>query len=233
MKRGPVIRAAALAFVVVLIVAMFVGCAKYDGDKATFCRRLPEAPSFQSLLVKASTGSNQAAAQTMRDAARDFRALEQSAPRSIRSDVAHLGDSAERIGRQLADPRSQVQDHTIYASDGRVVRVPDGRTVSDIRTGAFYREFSAHPGTASAAVAMLTYAQKDCGIENLGSTLGLNGYGPVEGYSPFEGGNGNGFGTLPSQPGGPGGPVVIPPEQTAPPSTPPTSVPTTSTTLTR
>jgi hypothetical protein len=237
-KRGPIIRAAALVFVIILIVAMFVGCAKYDGDKATFCRRLPEAPSFQSLLFKTSTGSSRAAAQTMRDAARDFRALEQSAPRSIRAKVAALGDSAERIGRQLADPRSQDGGVTVYGEGGRVVRIPQERPMSSIRTEAFYREFSAHPGTANAAIAMLTYAQKDCGIENLDSTLGLNGYGPIDTYTPYGGTiDGGGFGSSTSQPGGSGGPaLVIPPAETAPsPTTSPpletSSVPASTTTV--
>jgi hypothetical protein len=223
-----------LAFVVILIVAMFVGCAKYDGDKAAFCRLLPQAPSFQSLLVKTSAGSDQSASQTMRDAARDFRSLEQSAPRSIRAKVAALGDSAERIGRQLADPSSQDLGYTFYDDGGRVTRIPQERPVSARRTEAFYREFTAHPGTANAAIEMLTYAQKDCGIEHLDSTLGLNGYGPIGGYSP-EGGNGNTFGTLPSPPDGRGGAVtvippaesVVPPASGAPEPTTAAPVPTT------
>ena len=122
MRRGPVIRAAAPAFVAILIVAMFVGYAKYDGDKAEFCRLLPEAPSFKSLMLTTSTGTDKDAAQTMRDT----------------------------------------------------------------------------------AIAMLSYAQKDCGIENLDTTLGLNGYGPIDDYSPFGTGfnGGGGFGPPGSQPEG-------------------------------
>ena len=223
MKRGPVIRAAALAFVVILIVAMFVGCAKYDGDKAAFCRQLPKAPSFQALLITTSTGTSQDAAEKMRGAARDFRSLEQSAPRSIRAKVAALGDSAERIGRRLADPPSQDNVLTMYGDGQQVAPVPTERPISASRTGVFYNEFSAHPGTASAAIAMLTYAQDDCGIKDLNTTLGLNGYGSPVVDLPGLGGYD------PGPTGGYGGSVTIPAPQ--PSTVPPASTAVTSSTV--
>ena len=149
--------------------------------------------------------------------------------------MAALGDSAERIGRRLGDPSSGDGSFRVYGDGGQVVNVPGERPDASRRMGVFYNEFSAHPGTASAAYSMLTYARQDCGIENLDATLGLSGYGPIENYSPYgtEVDRGGGFGPPRSQPEVPGGTVtVIPPAQTAP-AVPPTSAPVTSTTTPR
>lgn len=230
MKRGPIIRAAALAFVVILVVALFVGCAKYDGDQAEFCQLLPKAPSFQSLALATTTGTTQDAAQKMRDAARDFRSLEQSAPRSIRAKVAALGDSAERIARRFTNPSLQDSYAAGYGYDNNGNYLPEKRSKSAVRMGVFYSEFSAHPGTTNAAIELLVYAQKDCGIENLGSTLGLNGYGVYDGPSPY--GSDDSGGNLPAPTpsvGSQGGVKVIPPA-TSPLPPPASSIPETSTT---
>ena len=231
MKRGPVIRAAALVFVVLLIGAMFLGCAKFDGDQAEFCRLLPKAPSFQSLMLTASIGTDKHASQTMSDAARDFRSLEQSAPRSIRAKVAALGDSAERISRRLADPSSQDSYGVAFQYDAAGTHVPMQTRVAADRTGVFYSEFSAHPGTAAAAYSLLAYAQVDCGIKDLDSTLGLNGYGSYDSYSPYgtviDGGNKPA--PTPSD-GSQNGVTVIPPASTAPPGSSIPALPTTTST---
>lgn len=192
MNRTPVIRVAALAFVVLLVVAMFVGCAKFDGDKAEFCRLLPKAPSFQSLALKASSGSVSDASQSMKGAAAEFRSLEQSAPRSIRSEVAALGDSAERIARRLDDLKSNNPPSAV--SEYHLSSVVPGVSAPDGRIGIFYDEFTAHPGTARAAAQLLSYAQNDCGLDNLDSSLGLYGYNTYPGgetgggTGPFGGG---------------------------------------------
>ena len=114
-----------LVVVALLLVAMLVGCAPHNGDRATFCRRLAQAPSFASLSEVVNQGSDAEAAAKMRKGAATFRSLERVAPRSIRKDVAALGDSAERIARHLASGSDSERSAVTYvASDGRVIALP-------------------------------------------------------------------------------------------------------------
>lgn len=175
---------AAIAFVVLLLVAMAVGCAKYDGDKAAFCTQLDDVPSFMTLAGRVSGGTDAEAAAQMRAAAAQFRELERVAPRSIRHTVAALGDAAERIESAIVNPRQSRQVVTVQAGDGSIAQIPIRTTPSQVRLDAFYQEMQNHHGTVSAVYSMTAYAEKDCEITDHQLDLGLFGYGPESTMDP-------------------------------------------------
>jgi hypothetical protein len=189
------VQIAAIAFAVLLIVAMAVGCAKYDGDQAAFCAQLDDVPSFMQLSAKVSTGSATQAAATMKGAAGEFRTLERLAPRSIRATVAALGDAAERIEANLASESGGAEYVTLQNDDGSTTRIPITTSPSQARLGVFYDEMQNHHGTVSAVYALMTYGRDTCGITEGALDLGMFGYGPSAGF-------------------GDGGPVTVPGLQT-------------------
>ncbi len=177
-----------LVVVAVLLVAMLVSCAAHNGDRATFCRRLAQAPSFASLSEVVNQGSDAEAAAKMREGAATFRSLERVAPRSIREDVAALGDSAERIARHLASGADSERTAVTYvASDGRLVALPSFGSVSQARIGIFYDEMQHHHGTPSAMIALSTYARNECGLAGRRIDLGIDGYGSPSELGPDRG----------------------------------------------
>jgi len=189
-RRTRGVQIAAIAFVVLLLVAMAVGCAKYDGDQAAFCRQLDDVPSFMELAGKVSGGTDDQAAATMRSAADEFRALERVAPRSIRHTVAALGDAAERIESDLGEG-SRGDRYVVVANDqGGTLRIPVETSLSQERLSAFYDEMQNHHGTVSAVYTLMSYARNDCGISDHELDLGMFGYGPSEGIGRDVGGSG-------------------------------------------
>jgi hypothetical protein len=194
----------------VVVSGALVGCAPYNGDQAEFCRQLPKAPSFESLLGKTSEASSTAdAVATLDAAAQDFRSLEQSAPRSIRYTVTKLGDTAERLSDRIErGDGGHAYATSFQTPSGEVVTIPAETTDRARRTEIIYQEFRNHPSVARSAVDLLTYAHDECGITSQGGFLGLNGYGAYLGdQSPFgsgiDGGPGApGFESDGNQPGG-------------------------------
>lgn len=178
-RRSWLVRIAAIVFVVLLLISMAVGCAKYDGDQAAFCAELDEVPSFMELSARAGTGTDAEAAATMDDAADQFRGLERLAPRSIRHTVAALGDAAQRIGAKLADGSQTTQYLTIYEDDGSFTEIPLTTSQGQARIGIFYEEMQNHSGTVSAVYSLMNYARDDCGITDEDLDLGMFGYGPA------------------------------------------------------
>lgn len=160
--------------------ALFVGCARYDGDREAFCAQLGDTPSFMELSAKANSGSRLHAAQTMEDAASEFRALERSAPRSIRHTVAALGDSAERIARELGPERAAPRSVTVVEQDGTIRHIPIEVSESQERLGVFYNELQNHHGTAKAIYSLMTYARTGCGITDRTLDLGMVGLGSFQ-----------------------------------------------------
>ena len=172
------------------------GCAKFNGDKAAFCAQLPSAPSFTTLAGTVITASPAKAAASLDAAAVQYRLLERTAPRSIRTDVSALGDSAERIAAELRSP-----DHRRgYRSRHNARRALEQQlasttTVPGVAPGAlpstggvpynpdygpfnaeyqiFVAEFSNHPGTVRAASSLTNYAVKDCGIASMSDPLAM------------------------------------------------------------
>lgn len=174
-RRTLLVRVAVIAFVALLLAAMLVGCAKYDGDRAAFCAQLPKVPSFAQLSVEANSGTRDQAAASMRRGAAQFRALERIAPRTVRHTVASLGDSAERIAARLERPvRTEFVE--IGNADGSITKVPVASSESQSRIGVFYDEMQAHRGTVSAVYSLMKYARDDCGITDSRLDLGLFGF---------------------------------------------------------
>ena len=182
-------RIAAIVFVVLLLISMAVGCAKYDGDQAAFCAELDEVPSFMELSALAGTGTDAEAAATMDDAAEQFRGLERLAPRSIRHTVAALGDAVQRIGAKLADGSQTTRYLTIYEDDGSFSEIPLTTSQGQARIGVFYDEMQNHSGTVSAVYSLMTYAKDDCGITDHDLDLGMFGYGPTGSFDDTWGGS--------------------------------------------
>ncbi len=180
---------AAIAFVVILIVAMAVGCAKYDGDQVAFCDQLDDVPSFMQLAAQVNSGTDEQAAATMQAAAEEFRSLERVAPRSIRAKVAALGDAAERIESNIGPGGHSTQYAAIGSDPGAVPPVPL-TSESQMRLGAFYDEMQNHHGTVTAVYSLMSYAAKDCGISNESLDLGMFGYGPSQDFGTDFGGTG-------------------------------------------
>ncbi len=180
---------AAIAFVVILIVAMAVGCAKYDGDQAAFCDQLGDVPSFMQLAARVNSGTDEQAAATMQAAAEQFRSLERVAPRSIRVEVAALGDAAERIESHIGPGGDSSQYADTGNEPGAAPQVPL-TFESQFRLGAFYDEMQNHHGTVTAVYSLMSYATKDCGISDASLDLGMFGYGPSENFGSDFGGTG-------------------------------------------
>lgn len=200
-RRGRLVRVAAIAFAVLLVVAMAVGCAKYDGDQAAFCAQLEEVPTFMELSAKVNAGSDTEAAATMKEASEQFRALERVAPRSIRDTVAKLGDSAERIEANIGSGSESTQYVTLQNDDGTTQQIPITTSSSQARLGVFYDEMENHHGTVSALYSLMSYGRDDCGITDHELDLGMFGYGPSEAF-------GSGFGTDDDR--GPGPAIQVP-----------------------
>ena len=177
----------------VLFAASMLGsCAKFNGDKAAFCTQLPSAPSFTALVGTVMTATPTEAATALDAAAAKYRLLERTAPRSIRTDVSALGDSAERIAAELRTP-----DHRrAYQSRLNSQRALEQQSTSNTTVpGAlpgprvmpsvpsygpfnseyqiFAAEFSNHPGTVRAGSTLTNYAAKDCGITTMPDPLAM------------------------------------------------------------
>ncbi|MBS1848279.1 MAG: hypothetical protein JST73_08360 [Actinobacteria bacterium] len=183
----------AVVVIVLVMVAMFVGCAKYDGDQAAFCAQLKTAPSFMHLAGEVGDGSAAHASAVVGAGAKQFRSLERVAPRSIRANVAALGDAAERISHRLAHGTPEPTIVRIVGPDGTHRMAPIDQTVSQERLGAFYVEMQSHHGTLSAVYSLSTYATAHCGMTENQLDLGMAGFGPsgpsTNGtFSGFEGG---------------------------------------------
>lgn len=178
--RSLALRIAVVAFVVVIMAALFVGCARYDGDRAAFCAQLGDTPSFMELSAKANSGTRAQATRTMEKAASEFRALERTAPRSIRHTVAALGDSAERIAQDLAPEHASQRLVTVIEQDGTTRQIPVDVSESQERLGVFYTELQNHHGTPKAIYSLMNYARTDCGITDRTFDLGMAGLGATQ-----------------------------------------------------
>lgn len=178
--RTRAVQIGAICFVLLLLAATLVGCAKYNGDQAAFCAGLKQAPSFASLSTKVNDGTDAQAAEQLRAAAVTFRGLEKAAPRSIRVKVSTLGDSAERIAKGIeSGNHMQVPMVSVVQADGSVSAFPVAGFASQQRMGVFYDEFVRHPGTVRAMYSLAHYATNTCGLNDGDVNLGVMGYGPT------------------------------------------------------
>ncbi len=177
-RRSRWVQVAAIVFVVLLVVSMSLGCARYDGDQAAFCDQLDEVPSFAKLALVTAAGTDAEARGTMAEAADDFRGLERLAPRSIRHHVAALGDAAQRIEAELDPDRVAVEPWATSWSGGA-----PSQPGTQHRFVVFYDEMQNHRGTVEAVYSLQRYASADCGFTEDDLDLGLFGYGNGYGYS--------------------------------------------------
>lgn len=208
--RTKAVRIGAVVFLVLMVVAMSVGCARFDGDRAAFCANYVKVPTFMELAAKANDGTPAQAAAAMREGADEFRGLERLAPRTIRDTVARLGDSAERIAEALDDPTGGESMIPVESADGSVTMVPIHDSESQMRLGVFYDEMQQHHGTVSAVYSLMNYARNDCGLSDENLDLGMAGFGPSFDGGGVFGGTDSGFGF-----GDPGSsPVIAPPATT-------------------
>ena len=168
------------------------GCAKFNGDKAAFCAQLPSAPSFTALVGTVMTSTPDKAATALDAAAAKYRLLERTAPRSIRTDVSALGDSAERIAAELRTPDNRRayqsrldSQHDLDRQLAPNTTVPGALPGPGVTTYVpsygpfnseyqiFTAEFSNHPGTVRAGSSLTNYATKDCGIATMSDPLAM------------------------------------------------------------
>lgn len=171
--------AAATAGAMVIITSMLLGgCAKYNGDKAAFCAKLPSAPSFSSLGQQIAGGTDAQATAKIDAAVEQFRSLERLAPRSIRPSVAALGDSAARIADKLRAPHGTIATWTASPDGngrGTVERNPSNAGGSNdwTRQQILSNEFNAHRGLYQSISRLETYGVKTCGLDSTNTLFGL------------------------------------------------------------
>lgn len=166
-------RGTLLAATLVLTASIVGGCAKYNGDKAAFCAALPKAPTFMDIGVTMMVGDADAAADSLDAISDRFRALERTAPRGIRYRVSSLGDVSERLAATIRD-----QQMPAFGSPTWVEQGPD-QSFDDWspRQDALMNEVMNHPSVGEAAQALMTYSERNCGIENPENLLGTYGQG--------------------------------------------------------
>lgn len=187
---------AAIVCAVVLSASALAGCAKYNGDQAAFCAMLPSAPSFGQLALKMASNTPAQAADAFDDAAVRFRAMERTAPRTIRAKIAALGDSAERLADQLRSPetarqlRSEESAATTLPFSGNPLQSqsPYGYSSQSQVSGPYQlllNEFANHPGTMDAARSLAAFAENKCDITSKDDPYSVYGVPQSDPGTPY------------------------------------------------
>jgi len=138
-----------LALAVLLLAPL--SCSRQGGDKGSFCDLIADVDDMFAVLQDFDATDPAELDQRFEDSLAEYRALERAAPREIKPDVAELGNVVEDV---LCAVQRNGDDRAAIATD----------------LGQLQQD---HPGAAAAALRVIDYADKECGIK-------LEG-GPAEG----------------------------------------------------
>lgn len=133
----------ALVLLLTVLVLVPVGCSRQQGDEESFCELAPDVDDLFSLLQGFESADPEELDRRFDSGLERFRALERSAPREIKPDVAELVDIVEEV---IEAVRSNRNDRSAIAAD-----------LADLQGD--------HPGAAASALRVVQYVNETCGVE--------------------------------------------------------------------